>query len=95
MKAVARLLSACVAVALLGACAANTVRDESSPDDQIVDAEAQLFHLASSGTASKGFQSFLRALTDAVGRCADILSEHGVPANTTNELSNEPRFRDD
>ena len=36
-----------------------------------------------------------RALTEAVGRCADILSEHGVPANTTNELSNEPRFRDD
>ncbi|WP_370270197.1 MULTISPECIES: replicative DNA helicase [Rhodobacterales] len=45
---------------------ATAVRDHSSPDDQIVDAEAQLFQLASSGTASKGFQSFLRALTDAV-----------------------------
>ncbi len=45
---------------------AQAVRDESSPDDQIVEAEAQLFQLASTGTASKGFQSFLRALTDAV-----------------------------
>lgn len=35
------------------------------------------------------------ALVDAVGRCAQLLSEHGVPANTTNELSNEPRFRDE
>ena len=35
------------------------------------------------------------ALVDAVGRCAALLSEHGVPANTTNELSNEPRFRDE
>ncbi|MFT7253747.1 MAG: replicative DNA helicase [Paracoccaceae bacterium] len=45
---------------------AQTVRDDMSPDDQIVEAEAKLFHLASAGTASKGFQSFLRALTDAV-----------------------------
>lgn len=35
------------------------------------------------------------ALIDAVKRCADILSAHGVPANQTNELSNEPRFRDE
>ena len=33
------------------------------------------------------------ALIEAVTRCARLLSEHGVPANTTNELSNEPRFR--
>ncbi len=45
---------------------ATAVRDDSTPDDQIVEAEAQLFQLASTGTASKGFQSFLRALTDAV-----------------------------
>jgi putative membrane protein len=32
------------------------------------------------------------ALVGAVVRCARLLSEHGVPANTTNELSNEPRF---
>lgn len=36
-----------------------------------------------------------QAIVEAVGRCADLLSAHGIPANTTNELSNEPRFRDD
>jgi putative membrane protein len=35
------------------------------------------------------------ALIDAVKRCADILTEHGVPSNQTNELSNEPRFRNE
>lgn len=45
---------------------AQAVRDDSNPDDQIVEAEAKLFQLASAGTATKGFQSFLRALTDAV-----------------------------
>lgn len=45
---------------------AQTVRDDTPPDEQIVEAEAELFQLASSGTASKGFQSFLKALTDAV-----------------------------
>ena len=35
------------------------------------------------------------ALTDAVTRCAALLSAHGVPANTSNELSNQPRFRDE
>jgi putative membrane protein len=34
------------------------------------------------------------ALTEAVGRCAALLSARGVPANTSNELSNQPRFRD-
>ncbi|WP_227285370.1 replicative DNA helicase [Boseongicola sp. H5] len=45
---------------------AQTVRDDTTPDEQIVEAEADLFKLASSGTTSRGFQSFLRALTDAV-----------------------------
>jgi replicative DNA helicase len=45
---------------------AQIVRDDATPDEQIVEAEADLFKLASSGTASRGFQSFLRALTDAV-----------------------------
>lgn len=35
------------------------------------------------------------ALIEAVKRCADILTAHGVPANQTNELSNEPRFRNE
>jgi putative membrane protein len=35
------------------------------------------------------------ALIKAIGRCAELLNEHGVPANVTDELSNEPRFRDE
>jgi putative membrane protein len=34
-----------------------------------------------------------RALTDAVGRCAALLRQHGVTGDTADELSNEPRFR--
>jgi putative membrane protein len=33
------------------------------------------------------------ALIDAVGRCARLLSAHGIPANSTNELTDEPRLR--
>jgi putative membrane protein len=35
------------------------------------------------------------ALIEAIGRCAELLSSHGVPANTSNELPNRPRFRND
>lgn len=35
------------------------------------------------------------ALIEAIGRCAALLSSHGVPPNTSNELPNRPRFRDD
>ncbi|RFU14294.1 replicative DNA helicase [Rhodobacteraceae bacterium W635] len=45
---------------------ASAMREHSAPDDQIVEAEAQLFQLAATGSAARGFQSFLRALTDAV-----------------------------
>ncbi len=33
------------------------------------------------------------ALMDAVAECAALLREHGVPGDTADELSNEPRFR--
>lgn len=33
------------------------------------------------------------ALIEAVRRCAALLTEHGVPGDTSDELSNEPRFR--
>ena len=45
---------------------ARAMRDDVSPDDQIVEAESELYHLAATGATSRGFQSFLRALTDAV-----------------------------
>lgn len=35
------------------------------------------------------------ALVDAVGRCSELLGAHGIPANATNELPNEPRLRDE
>ncbi|MCV2875348.1 replicative DNA helicase [Rhodobacteraceae bacterium XHP0102] len=45
---------------------AQSMREDIAPDDQIVTAESELFQLASSGKTSRGFQTFLRALTDAV-----------------------------
>lgn len=39
---------------------------ESEPKEQIVEAEQALYALAEQGTADSGFQSFLRAVTDAV-----------------------------
>lgn len=45
---------------------AKTMRDDQSPDDQIVEAESALFKLASTGTTNQGFQSFLGALHEAV-----------------------------
>ncbi|MFQ6552885.1 replicative DNA helicase [Aestuariibius insulae] len=39
---------------------------ESEPSDQIVEAEQQLYELAEKGSSETGFQSFLRAVTDAV-----------------------------
>ena len=45
---------------------AGTVDVESEPKEQIVAAEQALYALAEQGTAEQGFQSFLRAVTDAV-----------------------------
>ncbi len=45
---------------------ASKVDVASEPKDQIVEAEQALYALAESGTTESGFQSFLRAVTDAV-----------------------------
>ena len=39
---------------------------ESEPKDQIVEAEQQLYRLSEQGQTDSGFQSFLKAVTDAV-----------------------------
>ncbi|WP_201158509.1 replicative DNA helicase [Rhodobaculum claviforme] len=39
---------------------------DSEPREQIVEAEQRLYALGEQGTASRGFQSFLKAVTDAV-----------------------------
>ncbi|MBR2657518.1 MAG: replicative DNA helicase [Loktanella sp.] len=45
---------------------AAKVNVDSEPKDQIVEAEQALYALAEQGTTDQGFQSFLRAVTDAV-----------------------------
>lgn len=45
---------------------AATVDVHSEPSDQIVEAEQQLYQLGEQGNADTGFQSFLKAVTDAV-----------------------------
>jgi replicative DNA helicase len=45
---------------------AAKVEVTSEPKEQIVEAEQQLYKLAEQGTSESGFQSFLRAVTDAV-----------------------------
>ncbi|WOI57318.1 replicative DNA helicase [Palleronia sp. LCG004] len=48
------------------AAKAAKVDVSSEPRDQIVDAEQALYQLGEAGQATQGFQSFLRAVTDAV-----------------------------
>ena len=45
---------------------AATVDVESEPKEQIVEAEQRLYQLGEEGSADTGFQSFLKAVTDAV-----------------------------
>ncbi|WP_102223453.1 replicative DNA helicase [Acidimangrovimonas sediminis] len=45
---------------------AQKVDVKSEPKDQIVEAEQRLYKLGEQGTAERGFQSFLKAATDAV-----------------------------
>ncbi len=45
---------------------AGTVDVESEPKEQIVEAEQQLYQLGEAGKVDSGFQSFLKAVTDAV-----------------------------
>ncbi len=45
---------------------AAQVEVESTPADQIVEAESALYKMAEKGKSESGFQSFLRAVTDAV-----------------------------
>ena len=45
---------------------AATVDVESEPKEQIVEAEQRLYRLGEEGSADSGFQSFLKAVTDAV-----------------------------
>ena len=45
---------------------ASRVAVDSEPKEQIVEAEQELYRLAEQGSSDSGFQSFLKAVTDAV-----------------------------
>ena len=68
------------------------MRDDATPDDQIVEAESDLFKLASTGTTSKGFQSFLRALTDAVDMANAAYNRGGGLAGVSTGLTELDRM---
>jgi replicative DNA helicase len=48
------------------AAKAGKVEVDSEPSEQIIEAEQQLYKLGEQGVAERGFQSFLKAVTDAV-----------------------------
>ena len=56
---------------------ARKVEVESAPDQQIVEAEAQLYALAEAGRKEGGFRSFLSAVTDAVKVAAAAYQRDG------------------
>ncbi len=71
---------------------ARAMRDDVSPDDQIVEAESELFKLAASGSTQRGFQSFLRALHDAVNIANAAYNRGGGLAGTSTGLTDLDRM---
>jgi len=71
---------------------ARAMRDDVSPDDQIVEAESELFQLASTGTTSRGFQSFLSALMDAVNTANAAYNRGGGLAGISTGLTDLDRM---
>ena len=68
------------------------MRDDIAPDDQIVEAETELFTLASSGTSNRGFQSFLSALYDAVNTANAAYNRGGKLAGVSTGLTDIDRM---
>lgn len=58
----------------------------SEPKDQIVEAEQALYALAEQGTTDQGFQSFLRAVTDAVNMANAAYQRDGGMAGVSTGL---------
>ena len=59
---------------------------DSEPKDQIVEAEQALYALAEQGTTDQGFQSFLRAVTDAVNVANAAYQREGGMAGVSTGL---------
>lgn len=71
---------------------ARAMRDDVAPDDQIVEAESELFALASTGSTNKGFQSFLHALHDAVHMANEAYNRQGGLAGVSTGLTDLDRM---
>ena len=69
------------------AAKAGKVDVASEPKEQIVEAEQQLYMLAEQGTSETGFQSFLKAVTDAVHVANAAYQRDGGLAGVSTGLS--------
>ena len=68
------------------AARAGTVEVDSEPRDQIVDAEQRLYRMGEQGSSARGFQSFLKAVTDAVQVAAAAYQRDGGLAGLSTGL---------
>jgi replicative DNA helicase len=66
---------------------AARMAETGTPAEQIVEAEQALYNLAESGQTSKGFQSFLNAVTDAVRVANAAFQRDGGLAGTSTGLN--------
>jgi len=66
---------------------AGDVQVSSEPKDQIVEAEQALYKLGEEGKADSGFQSFLKAVTDAVNVANAAYQRDGGLAGTSTGLT--------
>jgi replicative DNA helicase len=65
---------------------AGRIEVESDPKEQIVDAEQKLYKLGEEGQAGSGFQSFLKAVTDAVNMANAAYQREGGLAGVSTGL---------
>ncbi len=66
---------------------ASKVEVASEPKEQIVEAEQALYKLAEAGNSDQGFQSFLRAVTDAVNQANAAYQRDGGLAGISTGLT--------
>ncbi|MCF6445345.1 replicative DNA helicase [Nereida sp. MMG025] len=69
------------------AAKAQKVEVDSEPKEQIVEAEQKLYKLAEAGQAEQGFQSFLKAVTDAVNVANAAYQRDGGMAGVSTGLT--------
>ena len=72
---------------------AADVAVESEPREQIIEAEQQLYQLGEQGSVETGFQSFLRAVTDAIEVANAAYQRRPRPAVRPGRICARPRHR--